>query len=205
MIVIEKKILAHLSQDHILRNLIEKVTLKDRPRQPSVFEALLRSIVFQQLSGASASAIHQRFISLFSGAFPDPVQLLRFTDEELRSAGLSRQKIEYLRNTARFFLENQLLHVNWERLADEEMIHELTKIKGVGRWTVEMILMFTLERSDVLPLDDLVIRQGMVELYQVGDLKGKVLTRKLTEIAEPWRPFRTVACRYIWQYKDTVI
>lgn len=125
--------------------------------------------------------------------------------DELRGAGLSRQKATYVLNTAKFFLENDLMNKNWNPISDQDIIKELTRIKGVGRWTVEMILMFTLKRPDVLPLNDLVVRNNIIDLYDVKDLKGKALTQRLHEIAEPWRPYRTTASRYLSQGKDTQI
>lgn len=198
-------ILQHLSRDPVLKNLIDHCELTLRPPHPSVYEALLRSINFQQLSGASATTIHNRFLDMFPDRFPDPVILIDFEEEELRRAGLSRQKAGYVQNTARYFLENKLMDTDWTTIPDEDIIDQLTSIKGVGRWTVEMILMFTLHRPDVLPLDDLVVKSSMVALYQVDDLKGKALTQRLLDIAEPWRPYRTTASRYLWQWKDTII
>lgn len=198
-------ILEHLSRDPILKSLIDSRQLKERPSQPSVYETLIRSIVFQQLSGASASSIHRRFLNLFEDEYPDPLQILDLHDEDLRQVGLSRQKISYIQNTAQFFLEKNLLQAPWKKMSDEAIIDQLTQIKGVGQWTVEMILMFTLHRPDVLPLDDLVIKTSMITLYDVENYKGKALHQELIKIAEPWRPYRTTACRYLWQWKDTVL
>ena len=198
-------ILDHLAKDPILQNLIEKCHLRDRPTYPTVYEALLRSINFQQLSGAAATTIHKRFLEMFPGNYPDPHIIVKMEVDQLRKAGLSRQKAGYVQNTARFFLENNLLKFNWDQIPDEEIITQLIQIKGVGRWTVEMILMFTLKRPDILPLDDLVIRNNMIELYHVKDLKDKALKQQLLEIAQPWKPYRTTASRYLWQWKDTLV
>lgn len=200
-----KEIIKHLSQDPIIEMLIKKCTLRDRPGQSSVYEALLRSISFQQLSGASATAIHNRFLSLFPNRFPDPSQLIAMPLETLREVGLSYQKATYLQNTANFFLENGLMETSWEDRSDESVIDLLTEIKGVGQWTVEMILMFTLQRPDILPLDDLVVKASMIELYQLEDWKGKALRQKLLDVAQPWRPYRTTASLYMWQWKGTKI
>ena len=197
--------LLHLSRDPILKKLIDQLELKERPTQPSVYEALIRSINFQQLSGASARTIHNRFLDLFPDRFPDPTRLMGMPDDHLRAAGLSRQKAAYVRNTAQFFVENELMKIDWTVIPDVDIIQQLTRIKGVGRWTVEMILMFTLQRPDVLPLDDLVVKSSIIRLYNVPELKGKALTRKLLEIAEPWQPYRTTASLYMWDAKDTVL
>lgn len=198
-------ILEHLSRDSVMKKLIESCRLKDRPGQPSVYEALLRSIIFQQLSGASASTIHRRFLDLFPNQFPDPGRLIELTEDELRQAGLSRQKAGYIQNTARFFLKNDLLDAQWSELPDQVVIDQLTQIKGVGKWTVEMILMFTLNRPDVFPLDDLVIKSSMITLYDLGHLKGRELNQHIVNIASTWRPYRTTASRYLWQSRDTTI
>ena len=200
---LSKEILNHLSQDPIIEMLINKCTLRDRSAQPSVYEALLRSISFQQLSGASATAIHNRFLGLFPNQYPEPSKLVTLSLETLREVGLSRQKAAYLQNTANFFLENELMETSWEDRSDESIIELLTQIKGVGQWTVEMILMFTLERPDILPLDDLVVKASIIELYQLEEWKGKALRQKLLEVAEPWKPYRTTASLYMWQWKGT--
>ena len=194
----------HLSKDPILQPLIKNIILKERTAQKTVYEALIRSIVFQQLSGKAAGTIHQRFLALFDNNFPAPQQIQILTPETLRTAGLSRQKAGYVKNVADFFIDNQLIEKDWSTESDEAIIQQLTQIKGVGQWTVEMILMFTLKRMDVLPLDDLVIKNSMVEMYQVTE-KGRALKKKLLEIAESWRPYRTAASLYLWQWQDTVL
>jgi len=194
----------HLSKDPILKPLIDHVVLKKRTVQKTVYEALIRSIVFQQLSGKAASTIHSRFLALFDSNFPNPVRIQTLSLEELRAAGLSRQKSGYVKNVADFFIANELIDKDWSTEDDESIIQQLTQIKGVGQWTVEMILMFTLKRMDVLPLDDLVIKNSMVSMYQVEE-KGRALKKKLLEIAEPWRPYRTAASLYLWQWQDTVL
>lgn len=194
----------HLSKDPILKPLIDHVVLKERTAQKTVYEALIRSIVFQQLSGKAASTIHKRFLALFEDDFPHPTHIQSLSSEELRSAGLSRQKSGYVKNVADFFIANNLLDKDWSSETDDAIINQLTQIKGVGQWTVEMILMFTLKRMDVLPLDDLVVKNAMISLYKVEE-KGRALKKKLLEIAEPWRPYRTVASLYLWQWQDIVL
>lgn len=120
--------------------------------------------------------------------------------EDLRAAGVSRQKAQYIQNVARFFQEEQLLQKDWSKLDDQAIIDNLTVIKGVGRWTVEMLLMFTLRRPDVMPTDDLGIQQAMIQLYGLEE-RGRPLHRKMTAIAEGWRPYRTYACRYLWKWR----
>lgn len=194
----------HLSKDPILKPLIDQVVLKERTAQKTVYEALIRAIVFQQLSGKAAATIHNRFLALFEDNFPHSTLIQSLSTEELRAAGLSRQKSGYVKNVADFFIENNLLEKDWSTETDDSIIKQLTQIKGVGQWTVEMILMFTLKRMDVLPLDDLVIKNAMISLYQVEE-KGRPLKQRLLEIATTWRPYRTVASLYLWQWQDTVL
>jgi DNA-3-methyladenine glycosylase II len=121
------------------------------------------------------------------------------TEDELRTAGVSRQKAGYLRNVAAFALTHDLSARALADLPDEEVIRELTQIKGVGRWTVEMLLMFTLGRPDVLPVDDLGIQNAMKRLYRLRGT-GRALHRRMVAIAENWRPHRTLVCRHLWPW-----
>ncbi|WP_019986950.1 DNA-3-methyladenine glycosylase family protein [Rudanella lutea] len=211
--------LSHLANDPVMGKIIAETPLPKAfyDWNDDVYLALLESIVSQQISVKAADAIFRKFRLLFldptpapdlplSGAgtpaegYPDPVRLLAKTPEELRSAGLSFQKIGYLRSVAEFALANRMDRPFFDALTDEEVIHYLIPIKGVGRWTVEMLLMFVLDRPDVLPVDDLVIRQKMVRAYGLTET-GRPLYRRLHEIAEPWRPYRTLACRYLWRWQ----
>ncbi len=199
---IETKILDHLKQDAILQPLIENLTIAVSQEETRVFEALISSIVSQQLSTAAAATIYKRFLDLFESREVISTQLKNIPYETLRSVGLSGQKTGYLVNVADYFEANDLHDTDWTEWADEDIIQTLTQIKGVGKWTVEMILMFSLNRPDVLPLDDLIIRNNMRKLYQVESEK-KQLIQDLTEIAEAWRPYRSYACRYLWAAKNT--
>ncbi len=196
-------ILSHLSQDNVLRAVIESLTLPQLADNQDVYKVLLDSIVSQQLSVKAANTIFGRFCQLFPNNYPDPKILLETSAETLRSAGLSAQKANYLKNIADFHLYRlPITYENLNTLTDEEIIKTLTVIKGVGKWTVEMLLIFSLRRPDVLPLDDLGIRQGFIKLYGLEQI-GKPLFHAMTEIAEAWRPYRSVACRYLWLAKDT--
>lgn len=181
---------------------IEQVTL---PLLTSndVYVDLLDSIVSQQLSVKAAGTIFARFIALFPNGYPAPEWVLVLEHEQLRAVGLSGQKANYIKNTAQYFLDNQLIEENWGKWSDEDIIQRLTSIKGVGKWTVQMILMFTLQREDILPIDDLGIQQGMARIYDF-DVKSKTFKKEMEAIAEAWRPYRSIASRYIWRWKDTV-
>lgn len=191
----------HLKQDTQLQKVI--LTTAVPPFAPSgrVYFDLLGSIVSQQLSTKAATTIFNRFCALFPEGYPNPEALISINPEQLRTAGLSIQKAAYLKNVARFSLENDLENYNWTALSDQDAIRMLTAIKGVGRWTAEMVLMFTLGRPDVFPIDDLGIQQSMIKLFGLTE-SGKNLHHRMLEHAEPWRPYRTVACRYLWRWKD---
>lgn len=199
------KVQRHLAQDLRLRPLVEKIQLAslDVQDSPNLYVALIRSIVFQQLSGKAANTIFQRFLGLFDQQNPTPKKLLALELATLRGAGLSRQKASYVQNVAHFFQTHRLEKQDWSTMADQDIIDQLTQIKGVGTWTVQMILMFHLRRPDVFPIDDLVVRQSMIQLYQVEET-GRALKARLQTIAAAWRPYRSTASRYLWRWKDEV-
>lgn len=184
-----------------LRAVIERVQMPPFVPSRRVYYDLLESIVSQQLSVKVADVIFKRFLTLFFDGYPHPEQVLAIDFDRLRGVGLSNQKANYLRNVAQFALDNDLESRDWDSMSEAEIIQFLTQIKGVGKWTVEMLLMFTLGRLDVLPVDDLGIQQGMQKLFGIEET-GKNLKIRMVELAEPWRPYRTIACRYLWRYKD---
>ena len=192
--------LVHLSKDAILKRAIEVITLPERNLTSDVYLGLVRSIVSQQLSVKAAETIYNRFLNLFPEHYPEASLLLSLDDVQLRSVGLSRQKGAYVKNVAQFFTDHQLFDYDWSQHSNEEIIQMLTQIKGVGKWTVEMILMFVLSREDVLPVLDLGIQQGMMSLYGFAEEK-KALHKKMEEIAEAWKPYRSIACLYLWEAK----
>ncbi|WP_367392724.1 DNA-3-methyladenine glycosylase [Lewinella sp. LCG006] len=194
----------HLRQDPVLAPLVDSIYLEPLDLTNDIYLRLLRAIVYQQLSGKAANTIYQRFISLFPEAYPHPDQLLLFQEDELRAAGLSRQKAHYIQNVARHFSEQELHRQDWSKVADEHIMEQLTAIKGVGNWTAQIILMFSLGRKDIFPKGDLAIQQSMQHLYQLSGT-GKQLEKEMEKIAQAWRPYRTVACRYLWQWKDTAL
>lgn len=191
----------HLEKDPFLKEIISTTNLAPLTPSGNVYFDLLDSIVSQQLSVTVANAIFKRFCALFPDNNPSPETLITMDLNALRSAGLSNQKATYLKNVAAFALENNMKNYPWDDLSDQEVISFLTQIKGVGKWTAEMILLFSLTRFDVFPTDDLGIQQAMTRLYSMTET-GKNLHKKMIEIAEPWRPYRSVACRYLWRWKD---
>ena len=201
--MIEQKILEHLSSDEKMKTVIESTQLTYSTRDTDdVYYSLIRAIVGQQLSTKAAQTIFGRFINLFEDGYPHPQELMDTSFEDLRSVGLSKQKSSYVQNVAMFFHQNNLLDNDWSMYSDDYIIEMLTEIKGVGKWTVQMILIFSLHREDIFPIDDLAIRQSMFDLYEIPkDLKGKPMRLKLTKIAEGWKPYRSIASRYLWKWR----
>jgi DNA-3-methyladenine glycosylase II len=170
---------------------------RGRPREAYV--ALLRAIVGQQLSVKAAQTIYGRLLELFGGREPTPAELLAADPEAMRAAGLSRPKVAYIRDLAQH-VEDGSLHLDrFGELSDEEVIAELTAVKGLGRWTAEMFLMFHLGRPDVLPVADVGIQRAVRLAY---GLDAHPKAEELERIAEPWRPQRTLACLYLWRSLD---
>ncbi|MGB3801658.1 MAG: DNA-3-methyladenine glycosylase 2 family protein [Lewinella sp.] len=202
--MIDPSIVAHLSREPHLAPVVKKHDLKDRPDHGGdVYFGLIRSITYQQLSGRAAGTIFGRFLDIFPDGYPHPERLLELSVADLRAVGMSRPKAGYLHNVAGFWLEHKLINEDWSRFTDEEIIKLLTQIKGVGQWTVEMVLMFVLHRPDLLPLDDLVVRRNLIALFDLHHLKGKSLVNAMVEAAEPWRPYRSYASRYLWEMDGT--
>ena len=198
-------ILEHLqNQDPVLKRVFsETLVPPDLSLRQDLYFNLLESIVSQQLSVKAADTIFKRFLGLFPDAYPHPPLVQAMETDQLRGAGLSFQKSAYLKNTAAFFLENNLEQHTWEQMTDDEITHFLTRIKGVGKWTVQMLLMFTLGRPDVFPADDLGIQQAMRRLYAIEGDDIRTLKTQMHALAAPWQPHRTLVCRYLWHWKDT--
>ena len=197
-------VVAHLRQEPRIAPIVARYTLKERPDHGGdVYFGLLRSIAFQQLSGRAAGTIFGRFLNLFPDGYPHPDRLLELSVADLRAVGMSRPKAGYLHNVAEFWLEHKLIGEDWSRHDDQAIIDLLTTIKGVGQWTVEMVLMFVLRRPDLLPLDDLVVRRNLIALFGLQELRGKKLIDAMVAAAEPWRPYRSYASRYLWEMEAT--
>ena len=163
------------------------------------YTTLVRSIVGQQLSVKAASTIYGRVVELFGGHAPTPEQILGADPDALRAAGLSRPKVGYLRSLAEHVLDGSLEVERFPEMGEDDVMAELVAIKGVGEWTAHMFLMFQLARPDVLPVGDLGIRRAVERAYALEQLPGPA---ELERIAEPWRPWRTLACRYLWESLD---
>jgi DNA-3-methyladenine glycosylase II len=189
---------ALMRRDPILAPVIRKYrhrTLIDTPPLDP-FSALVRTITSQQLSVKAAATIHRRILDLMPGGIATPHALATISDEQLRGAGLSRQKVAYLRDLAHKAESGVLPLGSLHELDDEAVIEAITTVKGLGRWSAEMFLMFRLHRPDVLPLDDLGIVTAIQRLY---GLRKRPKPARMTKIGEAWRPYRTVACWYLWR------
>ena len=187
-----------MRRDPVLAAVIKKHKNRSLIDAPAVdpFSALVRTITAQQISTKAAATIHGRLVSLMPGGIATPEALLTITDDQLRGAGLSRQKSAYLRDLGLKVSSGDLPIDALDRLTDEEVIDAIVKVKGLGRWSAEMFLMFRMRRPDVLPVDDLGIVTAIQRLYK---LRKKPKADRIRKIGEAWRPYRTVACWYLWR------
>lgn len=190
----------HLTKDPKMRPLIQALQPLELPPSGNVFNELVKAIVYQQISYKAADSIYGRFVGLMGSEEYSPTALDNIKFEQLRSVGFSGQKANYAKNIADYFEEKKLFDRDWNDDCDDMILNLLTEIKGVGKWTVEMILMFQLNRPDIFPVGDLAIRQSMASIYKLEEQK-KALISKLNEIAESWRPHRTLASLYLWSWK----
>jgi len=181
---------------------IGKIDLETRLRRrneeapPDAYGALLRAIVGQQLSTKAARTIYGRVLDLFGGSTPTPEQLLEASEEDLRAAGLSGRKVEYIRDLASHVISGELELDRLDELGDDEVIEEIVAVRGLGHWTAEMFLLFHLERPDVLSGGDLGIRKAVQVEYGLGEMPPP---KRVIEIGEPWRPHRSLASLYLWE------
>jgi DNA-3-methyladenine glycosylase II len=206
-----KKQINYLNSDKVLKKLIINSLNEIEPSlEFDIYHYLLDSIVSQQLSVKVADIIFNRVLDLFPERYPEAKQLIYLDDEILRKAGLSYRKVSYLKNVAEFSLNNSIEFEFLQKMTDNEIIEYLTQIKGVGKWTVQMLLMFPLDRPDVFPVDDLGIQTNMKAIYGLvsdknisNSLTKKELKLALEKIAESWKPYRTLASKYIWNWSKT--
>lgn len=187
-----------------MRGLIDQIGPLDeeglrrgRPKDP--YGALVRSIIGQQLSVKAARSIHGRVAAIFGGRTPEPAELLAADPEELRAAGLSYAKVSFLRDLAERIVDGELKVRRLAELSDEDVAEQLLQVKGIGRWTVDMFLMFHLGRPDILPVGDLGIVRAVERAYGLAQAPKP---DELTRIAAPWQPHRTLACLYLWESLD---
>jgi DNA-3-methyladenine glycosylase II len=189
--------LRHLRRrDPVLKQIISQVGPYAMKYHPPTFQALVSSIVYQQLSGKAAATIFGRFKSCCGVRTLNPAAVLAVSEEQMRAAGLSGQKARYIRDLAEKTANGEVRFGKHKKMSDEEIIAELTQVKGIGVWTVQMFLMFALQRPDVFPVLDLGVRNGMQKLYNLGP---EAKYPDYESIAENWRPYRSIASWYMWR------
>lgn len=194
--------ISHLSRDKKLQKAIQNHEPFKLQSRKNICVRLCASIMSQQLSTKVAKVIYQRFLDLYGGEEPTPAQIAATPFDQLRAIGLSNSKTQYVLNVAQFALEQGLDDRKFKKMSNEEVIGLLTQIKGVGKWTVEMLLMFTLGRPDVFAVDDYGIQVAMKNIYKLDDSNKKDLREKMLKISSKWSPYRTYACLHLWHWKD---
>jgi DNA-3-methyladenine glycosylase II len=190
-----KQAVKFLKKDPKLAKIIKYVGSYEISLMKNPYESLVEAIITQQLSGKAAESISKRFRKLFV-RFPKPADVIKMPDSKLRSAGLSGMKVKYIKDLSEKIESKELKMRSLKNMTDEEVIMQLTQVKGVGRWTAEMFLIFSLGRLDVLPVGDLGLKKGIRRMYSMPDLPEK---DEIEDLAEKWRPYRTVATWYIWK------
>ncbi len=192
----------HLSKDKKLKPIIKTHGVIKLKKKKDIFMALCSSIMSQQLSVKVAAVIEKRFLSLFDNGSPTPQLLLQIPHETLRSIGLSNAKAQYVKNVAQFDIEHGLNFKKLHAMPETELIAYLTRIKGVGKWTAEMIMMFALAKEDVFSTGDLGLQNAVKKIYGIKFRNKKQLEKKMIALAEQWKPYRTYACLYLWRHND---
>lgn len=188
-----------LRKDRTFAPLLKRHGKPDLSREhggTNIFQSLLRSIIFQQISGAAGRSIHTRVLALFPRKHPTPQALARLATEDLRAAGLSAQKVAYVQDLAARCLDGTIDQKRFPKMTSQEIIDHLIVVKGIGVWTAHMMLIFRLHRLDVLPVGDLAIRKGFKVVYK---LRGEPSAKKMEALAKPWREYASVAAWYLWQ------
>jgi len=185
-----------LKKDPKLARIIKVVGKYQITTTPNHYESLVEAIITQQLAGAAAKAISKRFRGLYGKRFPKPADVLKTSDSKLRKTGLSGMKVKYIKDLSKNIESKKLKLRSLSKLSDDEIVEQLTQVKGIGRWTAEMFLIFSLGRMDVLPVGDLGLKKGV----QLLNSSAKLPTPdEIEELAEKWRPYRTVATWYLWK------
>ncbi|HTN07975.1 DNA-3-methyladenine glycosylase 2 family protein [Agriterribacter sp.] len=193
---------AHLCKDKKLKNLLQWQPAFQLKQRRDIHLYLCASIMSQQLSVKVADIIYKRFLNLYGTKKPGALQISQTPFDVLRSIGLSAAKTGYVLNVATFAIEQGITTRMLSQMDNEEVIAYITQIKGVGRWTAEMLLMFALGREDVFSADDLGIQTAMRHLYKLDNTDKKKFRRQILSISEKWAPYRTFACMHLWAWKD---
>lgn len=191
-----------LSKDKKFKKILQASHPFKLRKRKNICTYLCASIISQQLSTKVADVIYKRFLAIYNGKEPTPQQILDTPFESLRGIGLSNAKVNYVQNVARFEIEFGMDAKKLAKMSNEEVIDYLIVIKGVGRWTIEMLLMFALGREDVFAVDDLGIQNAMISLYNLDNNDKKKLKEDMLRLSKKWSPYRTYACVHLWQWKD---
>lgn len=196
----QKNILIHFDQnDPVMAQVIRRIGPLKLKRNRNYFVVLCKAIIAQQISVAAADTITGRFQALFDGSAPSPERVLKLSDAVLRGAGLSRQKVAYLKDLSCHFHEKAIRPHRLHYMDNEEVIRQLTAVHGIGRWTAEMFLIFSLNRPDVLPVGDLGLQLGLKKLYRMRKLPTM---KRMRSLGKKWHPLETVATWYTWRTQD---
>jgi DNA-3-methyladenine glycosylase II len=194
--------LSHLHKDKKLKQAFADATPHQLKKRKNIYIYLCASIMSQQLSTKVADVIYKRFLALYGTKAPTAQQIVDTPSEILRGIGLSNAKVSYVKNVAQFELDHGMEAKKLQKMSNEEVIEYLVPIKGVGRWTVEMLLMFALGREDVFAVDDLGIQNAMIAIYKLSREDKKQFREDMLRISSKWTPYRTYACIHLWRWKD---
>ena len=190
------KAILYLQRDPKMAEIIKKVGEYKVKTTKNRYQSLVEAIIAQQLSGYAADSILKKFKKLYKSKFPKPIDVIRTSNPKLRSVGLSKMKISYIKDLSKKIESNHLNMRSFSSKNDEYIIEQLTSVKGIGRWTAEMFLIFSLGREDVLPVGDLGLKKGIQLMYSLKELPKE---KEIEHIAESWKPYRTIATWYIWK------
>ncbi len=191
-----QKAINFLMKDKKLSRIIKQVGPYNIKLRKNRYQSLVEAISTQQLTGTAANSIMTKFRSLYKSNFPNPLEVIKTSNKTLRTTGFSRMKILYIKELSKKIEKKELCLRTISKFSDEEVIKKLTQIKGIGRWTAEMFLIFSLGRLDVLPVDDLGLKKGIQFLFSLDELPK---AKQIEEFGEKWRPYRTVATWYLWK------
>lgn len=194
--------ISHLSKDKKLAKFVAQHEPFQLKFHKNICLRLCSSIMSQQLSTKVAKVLYHRFLELYDGNEPTPEEIVATPFDKLRAIGMSNAKTQYVLNVAQFAIDHKLDDKKLKKMSDEDIIELLTQIKGVGKWTVEMLLMFTLGREDVFSVDDYGIQMAMKKIYKIDDTNKKEMKEKMLKISKKWSPYRTYACLHLWHWKD---
>ncbi len=187
--------LKHLRNDKKINKLIQQFPIPEFGESSDYFTALSKSIIYQQLNGKAAQTIYNRYLKLFKNNKPNPADVINIDVSDIKSVGISRQKSNYIIGLSEYFY-NTGTQINFDNLTDTEVSKELIKLKGIGQWTIDMFLIFTLHRPDILPVGDLAIQKAFKNIFNMKDLPT---TKNMIQKSEKWKPYRTFASWYLWR------